>query len=399
MTLAANMNVASDQAVGGPFRVLIVDDSAVIRGIIARWLEEDPSIKVVATAPNGLAALRTVQRADAELVILDIEMPEMDGLTALPKLIELVPDIQIIMASTLTKRNADISMRAIQRGAVDYIAKPETKSETAGSIDFRRDLLEKVKAFGAVLRRRRQQALPDGRSAQPQAAPLANARAAMPRPAATPTATATTRQALPQTLPWPPRHVPKLIAIGSSTGGPQALFEMMKALAPGLNVPVVITQHMPPTFTAILAEHLRRQTGLSCAEAKDGERLLPGHVYVAPGDHHLLIENQGRDAIARIDQSAPENFCRPAVDPMFRSAAKAFGDKLLGVVLTGMGQDGTNGARDIIAKGGAIIAQDEASSVVWGMPGSIAKAGLCNTILPLKEIGPKVHGLLKGATS
>lgn len=402
MTLAANSTWATDDAPGGPFRVMIVDDSAVIRGIIARWLEEDPTIKIVATAPNGLAALRTVQRVEAELVILDIEMPEMDGMTALPKLIELVPDLQVIMASTLTRRNAEISMQALQRGAADYIAKPETKSETAGSIDFKRDLLEKVRAFGGALRRKRRQPMPQGLPGAGDGTTAAPARTApaKPRPIIVPAPTAQPTQKAPVKLqPWPPRIKPQIVGIGSSTGGPQALFEVVKALAPGLNVPVAITQHMPPTFTAILADHLGRQTGLPCKEAADGEVLRAGHVYVAPGDHHFLIEIKGQHAVARITQTPAENFCRPSVDPMFRSIAKGFGDKALCMVLTGMGQDGTNGARDIIGQGGTVVAQDEASSVVWGMPGSVAKAGLCNAILPLKEIGPKVREVLKGGAS
>ncbi|RME62783.1 MAG: chemotaxis protein CheB [Alphaproteobacteria bacterium] len=243
------------------------------------------------------------------------------------------------------------------------------------------------------MRQSRRQPLPNRQSAR-------SPRQTVAVPTRLPSRPAPPQNAAPIRLtPWPPRQAPAIIGIGSSTGGPQALFEVFKALAPGLHVPVVITQHMPPTFTAILADHLARQTNLPCKEAADREVLRPGHIYVAPGDHHLLVEKKGHDAVARVVQTPPENFCRPAVDPMFCSLAKAFGERVLCIVLTGMGQDGTLGARDIIAHGGALVAQDEATSVVWGMPGSVAKAGLCNAVLPLQDIGPTLHGLLTGGAS
>ncbi|MFZ5608718.1 MAG: protein-glutamate methylesterase/protein-glutamine glutaminase [Pseudomonadota bacterium] len=369
------------------FRVLVVDDSAVIRGLISRWLEEDPAIQVVASAANGAIALSMAKKTQPELVILDIEMPEMDGLTALPLLIEAVPGVQVIMASTLTLRNADISLRALQMGAADYIPKPESRGQVASSLDFRREVVEKVKALGAAARRTRG-LMPPTTMRGPAIHDHATAEIAG-APASKPPLALSLR---PMTLEGPPR----VLAIGASTGGPQALFEIFKTLKNDIKIPVVLTQHMPVAFTAILADHLQRLSGIPAREGVDGETLEPGRIYVAPGDYHMLVEEADGAPRIRITQDPPENFCRPAVDPMFRSLAKVYGPRVLSVILTGMGQDGLKGAREVVAGGGILLAQDAATSVVWGMPGTVAKAGICHAVLPLGEIAPRLKRLLRG---
>lgn len=369
---------------GGPYRIMIVDDSAVVRGLISRMLESDPAIAIVASVGNGLMALQSLERHDVEVIVLDIEMPVMDGLTALPKLLAKDPDLQIIMASTLTLANADISMRALEAGAADYIPKPTTSKEIAGTADFKRDLLEKVKALGAARRSPTRRA----RARFPSAPPLpVRSREPMARPAA---ASAVPGHQI--VLCKPADEVPEIVAIGSSTGGPQALFKLLTALTAvgGVRQPIVITQHMPATFTVILAQHISRLANVNAAEGQDGEIIRPERVYVAPGDFHMTVEARGGDKVLRVTKGPPENYCRPAVDPMFRSLAGVYGRRVLAVVLTGMGADGAKGGVDIQTAGGTVIAQDEASSVVWGMPGATVQAGVCSAVLPLDDIAPYI---------
>ena len=373
----------------GPYRVMVVDDSAVVRGLLTRMLESDPAIAIAASVGNGQIALQTLDRHNIEVIVLDIEMPVMDGLTALPKLLAKDPKLQIIMASTLTLKNADVSMRALEAGAADYIPKQSTSKEITGETDFKRDLLEKVKALGAA-RRHGKRSTP----ARFPSAPAAPAR--FPSAPAAPQRTSATRPAGPQiVLSKAADEVPEIIAIGSSTGGPQALFKMLTALAAGGGVkqPIVITQHMPATFTTILAQHISRLAGMTAAEGQDGEIIRPERVYVAPGDFHMIVEAKGANKVLRIVKGPPENYCRPAVDPMFRSLASAYGRRVLAVVLTGMGSDGAKGGESIRAAGGTVIAQDEASSVVWGMPGATATAGICAAVLPLDDIAPYIKKL------
>lgn len=371
-----------------PYRVMVVDDSAVVRGLVTRMLEGDPAIAVVASVGNGQAALQSLERHDIEVVVLDIEMPIMDGLTALPKMLQKDPDLQIIMSSTLTLKNADISLRAMEAGAADYIPKPSTSKEITGGVDFKHDLLEKVKILGAVRRGPRRRS-PMGRAATPALPPRSKEPLARPSFNASPAAPVqiVTRQAS--------SDIPEVIGIGSSTGGPQALFKVLSALraAGGVSQPIVITQHMPATFTTILAQHIQRLAGMEAAEGQDGEVLKGGRVYVAPGDFHMTVETKGNDKILRIAKGPPENFCRPSVDPMFRSLAKAYGRRVLAVVLTGMGADGAKGGAEIFKAGGTVLAQDEATSVVWGMPGATAQAGICAAVLPIDDIAPYVKKL------
>lgn len=356
-----------------PFRVMLVDDSAVIRGLFARTLETDPEIEIVASVSDGQMAVTTLEknRGKIEVVVLDIEMPRMDGLTALPKLIELDRDIAVVMASTLTERNADISLRALALGAKDYIPKPSSTRELTGAEAFKRELGAKVKAFGHQRRVKRGERLPAKRAF--------SADRRVPEPAAPVPAAGFVLRAV-------GREQPQVIGIGSSTGGPQALFKLLGDLPKTLRLPILLTQHMPPTFTTILAEHIRRSTGWDCVEATDGMPVEPGRVHLARGDHHMRVTGSPVNAVLRLDQGPPENFCRPAADPMLRSIVEVWGGRALAVILTGMGHDGQKGCAGLVEVGGTVVAQDEASSVVWGMPGAVARAGLCSAVLPLGEI-------------
>lgn len=357
-----------------PIRVMVVDDSAVVRGLITRMLEEDTGFSVVASVGNGQMAVAALERHDIEVVILDIEMPVMDGLTALPKLLKVDPDLQIIMASTLTLKNADVSLRALEAGAADYIPKPTSSREMSGGADFKHELISKVRALSAVRRRSRKP-----RTGVSTAAPVSQAPARAP--------VSIHPHAGPLVLRSASAEQPDVIAIGSSTGGPQALFAVLGAIKAGsLKQPILITQHMPPTFTTILAEHISRISGWEAAEGKDGEVIQGNRIYIAPGDFHMVVEVKGTDKVIRLNKNPPENFCRPSVDPMLRSISAAWGRKVLTVILTGMGSDGLKGGQVVIGAGGTVVAQDEATSVVWGMPGAVATAGICSAVLPLPEI-------------
>jgi len=362
-------------------RVMLVDDSAVVRGLVTRILEEDPGIAVIASVGNGQMALSALERNDIDVVLLDIEMPVLDGMAALPKLLQIDPGVRVIMQSTLTMKGADVSLRAMELGAADYIAKPTTTRDLAGGMDFKTELLTKVKALGAAHRKDPRRAR---REVPHQALPPREA----PRPLSS------RPPAGPPVLRTHPAEPPDIIVIGSSTGGPQALFSVLGTMRAGtVRQPILITQHMPATFTTILAEHITRVSGWEAAEAKDGEVIKGGRVYVAPGDFHMVVEVKGPDKVLRLNKNPPENFCRPAVDPMLRSVSAAYGKRVITCILTGMGSDGCKGSQTIVAAGGTVIAQDEPSSVVWGMPGAVAGAGLCSAILPLPEIAPWIMKL------
>jgi two-component system chemotaxis response regulator CheB len=358
---------------------MVVDDSAVIRGLLARTLEGDPAIRVVASAGDGAMAVNALARTPVDVIVLDIEMPVMDGIAAIPKLLEVDPAVKIVMASTLTLRGAEVSLKAMSLGAADYVPKPTTTREIGGADGFKRDLVEKVRTLGAAAR-----AAGAGRRAGGVARPL-------PRPAPAPRAPTPTGSRAFTLRPMPPGPWrADVIAVGSSTGGPQALFEVLQHLK-GAQQPILITQHMPATFTTILAEHIQRQCGIACAEAKDGEPLAGGRAYVAPGDFHMLVTTRNGMPHASLTKDPPENFCRPAVDPMLRSVVQHWGRRVLACVLTGMGQDGMRGCGAVAEAGGVVVAQDEATSVVWGMPGAVATAGHANAVLPVKEIGPHLR--------
>ena len=543
-----------------PYKVLIVDDSAIVRGLVTRMMAEDADIDVVGSVNNGEEALAVMEGGGIEVVVLDIEMPVMDGLTALPKLLEIDPTVRVIMASTLTKRNADISFQAMTLGAVDYIPKPSSSKDLNVGEGFREELLDKVKAWaeqrrkmleveqtaaealeepsepqaepsakpgspdheadgsedpasdgrtstfraemsvehqqlqkqGRIQRKRftaelrprpmqqhrpqpvqmrqiphPQQPAPSAHPApsSPEAdAPAAKSAAAgavaggratapprdpgrlirdaaiaaggqaktMPKMATRPSqAASAARSAPPPKRPTAPaprkgaraqqvrsgsapapakrstasrgavsllpekRINVEAIAIGSSTGGPQALFEVLRGLN-GVRQPIFITQHMPATFTTILAEHITRLTGLKCQEAQNNMPIVGGQVYLAPGDYHMTVEGRGASRYLKLNQNPPENFCRPSVDPMLRSLVASYGGNILTIILTGMGQDGMLGGRDVVNAGGMVVAQDEQSSVVWGMPGAAAHAGICSAVLPVGGIAAYIKKFAGG---
>jgi len=356
-----------------PILVMVVDDSAVVRGLISRMLEKDSEIEVVDTVSNGELAVKRARSLDLDVIILDIEMPVMDGLTALPEILKINPNVKVIMASTLTMKNAEISLKALQAGASEYIAKPTSSREMTGGQDFEHELREKVKALGA------ERPVRDGGSPS-EARKAARAKAIPKKPSA------------PFTLKSPPVTYPKpkILVVGSSTGGPQALFELFKGLNGKIDVPMVVTQHMPPTFTTILAQHITRSSGIPAEEAQDGDVLESGKVVIAPGDYHMLLKEQDGKVVAKLNQDPPVNYCRPAVDPMMESAVKIYGNRTFGVILTGMGYDGRNSCKSLVEAGGTVFAQDEATSVVWGMPGAVADAGICSAVLPITELAPKI---------
>ncbi|HEX7789123.1 MAG TPA: chemotaxis response regulator protein-glutamate methylesterase [Afipia sp.] len=384
MSVAVTMSPGSSVQRHEPFRVMVVDDSAVIRGLISRWIDAEPDMKVAASVRTGLDAVNQVSRVAPDVVVLDIEMPDMDGISALPLLLEKKRNLIIIMASTLTRRNAEISFKALSLGASDYIPKPESTREIAAADVFKRDLIEKIRHLGARLRRSPVVASPP---LSPAPSPVSRiASEAAPAGAAH-------RFTLRPFNAAPPR----VLLVGSSTGGPQALMTLIAGIGPVIDrFPVLITQHMPPTFTTILAEHLARTSGRPAHEAIDGEAIKPGQVYLAPGGCHMRVARVGGNAVIALDDGPQVNFCKPAVDPLFSSAVSVWQAGILALVLTGMGSDGTHGGKDIVAAGGNVMAQDEATSVVWGMPGAVANAGVCSAVLPLDQIAPKIVRIFSG---
>jgi two-component system chemotaxis response regulator CheB len=362
---------------------MVVDDSVVIRGLISRWIASEPDMVVAASLRTGLDAVNQLERVNPDVAVLDIEMPELDGISALPQLLAKKRNLIIIMASTLTRRNAEISFKALSLGASDYIPKPESTRETAAAETFHHDLIQKIRSLGAKVRR-----------AAPASSPALDRPRELARPALAPVARPLLmRRAFSM-------QAPRVLLIGSSTGGPQALMALVTELGPVIDrFPVLITQHMPPTFTTILAEHLARSSHRPAHEAVDGEIVKAGRIYLAPGGRHMRVVRHGADVAIALDDGPPVNFCKPAVDPLFTSAIDVWQAGVLAVVLTGMGSDGMRGGKAIVAAGGSVIAQDEASSVVWGMPGAAANAGICAAILPLNQIGSKLVRVFAGDRS
>lgn len=345
-------------------RVLVVDDAVVVRKLVSDVLASDPGIEVVGTAANGRIALGKIKDLAPDLVTLDVEMPELDGLATLTELRKSWPHLPVIMFSTLTGTGAATTLDALARGASDYVAKPSNTG-----------------SFGLAMERVRLELLPRihalcrSRGAARNSVPT---RPALPRPA-TSRATAQARQTR-----------ISVVAIGCSTGGPNALDAILPVLPAELPVPVLIVQHMPPMFTRLLAERLATKCKIRVLEAQPGMAIEPGCAYVAPGDWHMLVRRSANGSFVETRQDPPENSCRPAVDVLFRSVAQAWGAETLALVLTGMGQDGLRGCEELARTGATILAQDQATSVVWGMPGYVAEAGLAQRVLPLGEIGTEI---------
>jgi two-component system chemotaxis response regulator CheB len=389
--LAAAISASPAEA---PIRVMVVDDAVVVRSLLARWVDGEPDMRVMASLQNGREAVARIDQGDVDVVVLDIDMPELDGISALPLLLQKRRDLVVIMVSTFTRRSAEISLRALALGAADYIPKPETAREATTSVEFRRELIEKIRTLG---RHRSSRGL--ARVTAPGIVPSQPGRQA-PAPRGRKGAQFASETGAVQLRPFA-LTPPRALLIGSSTGGPQALTVLVEKLPAAVDrAPLLITQHMPPTFTTVLAEHLSRIGGRGAHEAEDGEPVLAGGIYVAPGGRHMRVvrASDGGVKIA-LGDDPPINYCKPAVDALFTSAAAVWGAASLGLVLTGMGADGTRGAADIVAAGGSVIAQDEASSVVWGMPRSVAQAGLCSAVLPLDKIAPKIIRLFSGDRS
>jgi two-component system chemotaxis response regulator CheB len=385
MSVALTSPSASSSVQPEPLRVMLVDDSVVIRGMISRWLGAEPDIVVAASLRTGLEAVNQVERINPDIAVLDIEMPELDGISALPQLLAKKRNLIVIMASTLTRRNAEISFKALSLGAADYIPKPESTRESTAAETFRHDLVQKIRHLGAKVRR----------SSSPAHAP--SLAPAADRALRAPVAPAVVAPIARRNFST---QSPRVLLIGSSTGGPQALMSVVAEIGSVIDrFPVLITQHMPPTFTTILAEHLARASHRPAHEAIDGEAVKPGHIYLAPGGRHMRVTRQGAGAAIVLDDGPPINFCKPAVDPLFSSAADVWQGSAMALILTGMGSDGMRGGKDIAAVGGSVIAQDEATSVVWGMPGAAAHAGICSAVLPLNQIAPKLVRFFSGDRS
>jgi two-component system, chemotaxis family, protein-glutamate methylesterase/glutaminase len=338
-----------------PVRVLIVDDSVVVRKLLAEALASSAEVKVAGTASSGAIALARIPQLNPDVITLDLEMPGLNGIQTLVEIRKLYPKLPVIMFSTLTERGAAITLEALSLGASDYATKPSNSQNLAVAMDkVRQELVSKIISLG------------DRRSL----------------PARMPSSFPVPRKSGRQRI--------DILAIGTSTGGPNALTEVIPQFPADFPVPVVVVQHMPRLFTRLLAERLNTLSRLEVQEGEEGRRLSPGQVWIAPGDYHMTLARKGPEVVLAMNQETPENSCRPAVDVLFRSVAQTYGANALAVVLTGMGADGTRGSRTIREAGGEVVVQDEASSVVWGMPGSVVAAGQADRICPLGSIGSEV---------
>ena len=356
-------------------RVLVVDDAVVVRRIVTDVLNEDPDLEVVGTASNGKIALQKIPQLNPDIVTLDVEMPEMNGLETLVAIRASYPRLPVIMFSTLTDRGTSATMDALLKGANDYVTKPaNVGSVTEAMAQVRDQLVPKVHALCGLGRPNLSPPTAPRAAGAPQ-----RPAAASPRPTTRPTRRQATVEA---------------VVIGVSTGGPNALAELIPALPADLQVPVLIVQHMPPMFTRLLAERLHGHTPLTVTEAVDGEPIDAGHIYIAPGDHHLEVVKSAGAMRTKITRGPLENSCRPAADVLFRTAAAAWGAGTLCVVLTGMGNDGRRGTEHVVEAGGHVIVQDQATSVVWGMPGAVANAGLADEIVPLEQVAERIRTLV-----
>ena len=343
-------------------RLFLADDSMVIRTMVSSWIEHEPDLELVGVASDGAEAVQMIAGVQADVCILDLEMPVMGGLEALPKLLRLRPELKVLIASRLTRAGADATLRAMEAGAAECLPKPEA-SAMHGADGFRRELLAKVRGLGRT---------------SPKGRPSPGARSARLRPVARPS------------------NTPEVLALAASTGGPPILRRFLDSLPRDYQQTVVIVQHMPAAFIELLAVQLSKTSGVPVSVAAAGMILEPGRAYLAPGDHHLRVARRGEQLVAEIDQGPPENYCRPAADVLFRSVAKTCGARAIGVVLTGMGRDGWSGAEAVARAGGVILAQDEASSVVWGMPGGVVEAGLASVVGPVDRLAAATLRLSKG---
>jgi two-component system chemotaxis response regulator CheB len=373
-------------------RVLIVDDSVVIRKLVSDLVSAQDDLEVAGVAANGRIALSKIPQVCPDLVTLDVEMPELDGLATLAELRKTYPRLPVIMFSSQTERAAAATLDALALGANDYVAKPASASGLAAALDrVRDDLLPKLRHFGAPA-----VAISSGNGSVRVTAISNSMRAPAMRAGSSSRAPHGPTNSLPVAGPRPSTRVVgravgiDVVALGCSTGGPNALSLVFARLPADLPVPIVVTQHMPPIFTKLLADRLTANSPVKVHEARNGDVLAPGQAWLAPGDHHLTLQRVAGQVQVRLTQDPPENSCRPAVDVMFRSVASIYGGRALGVILTGMGQDGLRGCQELHDLGAQLVVQDEQSSVVWGMPGFVARAGIANLILPIDEIASEI---------
>jgi two-component system chemotaxis response regulator CheB len=347
-------------------KILVVDDSVVVRRMVSDTLSADPQLEVVGAAANGKIALARVLQVNPDVVILDVEMPEMDGLETLRRLRQTHPFLPVIMFSTVTLRGAVATLDALSLGANDYVTKPANVGGAHQAISqINAQLIPKIKIFCA------------------KAAGLnftLSTRSLMPAPP----------RSKPPAAPFRAAARVEVVAIGVSTGGPNALAVVLPVIPADFPVPVVIVQHMPPLFTKLLAERLGAKAQIKIAEGAPGQAVQAGQAFIAPGNYHMTVEKRDRGVRIQTNQDPPENSCRPAVDVLFRSVVETYGAGVLGVVMTGMGQDGLRGSERIKEAGGQVLIQDEATSVVWGMPGYVAQAGLADEVLPLQLLGSEI---------
>jgi two-component system chemotaxis response regulator CheB len=344
--------------------VLLVDDAVVVRTALSTAIAKDPELEVAGTAANGRFALAKFPALRPDIVLLDFEMPEMDGLATVRELRKIDSRVPIIMFSSLTERDASVTLEALALGATDYVTKPSNSDMTATIEAITRELIPKIRALCG---------LPEVR--------LSAAPTIVQRPANAPIPVVRPQRSL---LPI------QVVTIGVSTGGPDALARVLPALPANFPLPVVIAQHMPPTFTSQLATRLAAKSALPVRQCVSGETLLPGCVFIAPGDFHMVVSDDNGTITLKTHQGPKENYCRPSVDVLFQSVARVFGGRALAVVLTGMGQDGLKGCEALHGLGARIFVQDEASSIVWGMPGFVARSGLADKVLPLDQIGSEI---------
>ncbi|HEV2511348.1 chemotaxis-specific protein-glutamate methyltransferase CheB [Bosea sp. (in: a-proteobacteria)] len=361
----------ADRQAARPSTVVIADDSVVVRGLFARWLGESGRFHVVGVAGDGEAAIEHAGRHHPDIMVLDLDMPVLDGVEALPRIVKESPRTAVLLTTTLTERNARLAMQCMSMGAVDVLPKPDSRSGLTLSLDFRSELLGKL---GSIAQSR----LRDGEAAADSVLSVVP-----------PSGVADLRPLV--------SVMPRYLVVGASTGGPRAVARVLSDLGGALaNLTTLVVQHMPPLFTASFADQIAQQLGVPTREPHDGERLARGTIYVAPGGRHLGIERKLGHIVASVSDGPPVNFCRPAVDVLFADAARHLGPAALGVVMTGMGSDGTDGATALRRAGAAVIAQDEPSSTVWGMPGSVVRAGQASAVLPLGGIGPAIRSLVGG---
>lgn len=349
-------------------RVLVVDDAVVMRRMITEALGSDPDLEVVGVAANGKIALQKIPQVNPDVITMDVEMPEMDGVTTVRELRKIYPKLPVLMFSTITLKGASATLDALAAGATDYVTKPANVGNiTEGLTRLQSELIPKIKAHCRHV-------LPPAGSAA-ALTPIRGSPAVNPIRLAAPSFVAPAAD---------------IFCIGCSTGGPNALATLFSAIKAPLSVPCVIVQHMPPLFTKMLAERLSKESLSRFHEGEEGQLIEAGGVYIAPGGHHMEVVRSGTHVRLRLHDQPPENSCRPAVDVLFRSVAQVYGPATLALIMTGMGQDGLRGCELIRERGGRILTQDEATSVVWGMPGYIAQAGLAEKVLPLPEIGTEV---------